>query len=123
MQNTKCPFCEIAEGSQESILFMNELAFVIPDKYPDSKGHLLIIPFRHFPDFFDSTPQERASMMELLNLAKHYNDDKHDPDGYKIAVNVGRPAGQVVMHVHMHLVPQYKKARAVGEGLEPPRSS
>lgn len=47
-----CPFC----GDGLNILRENELAYAIYDKYPVSRGHILIIPKRHVSSYFDTTP-------------------------------------------------------------------
>ena len=49
----ECPFCSI-----EKVLFENELAFAIPDKYPVRPGHTLVIPRRHVASFFELTDEE-----------------------------------------------------------------
>lgn len=99
-----CPFC----GNGLKILRENELAFAIYDKYPVSRGHLLVIPKRHVSDYFDTTPEERRAMNELLDECKAMLDETFSPDGYNIGINVGEAAGQTIFHVHVHLIPRYK---------------
>jgi len=87
------------------------------DRFPVTRGHLLAIPFRHVPSFFDATREERSALLDLIVEAKARIDTRHHPDGYNIGVNVGRPAGQAVMHLHFHIIPRYKgdgKGRAGG---------
>jgi len=100
-----CPFCN---PSKEDILFYNNLCYVIFDKYPVNKGHLLIIPFRHFDNYFEATKEEKIAIVELIDKSKEFLDKKFKPDGYNIGVNVGKAAGQTIMHVHIHLIPRYK---------------
>jgi len=101
----KCPFCNPLE---EDIILKNELCYARFDKYPVNKGHLLIIPFRHFYNYFDATKEEKIAFLELIDEAKGYLDKNFKPDGYNIGVNVGETAGQTIMHVHIHLIPRYK---------------
>jgi len=107
MQDTGpgCPFCNPAA---EEIILRNELAYARTDRFPVSSGHLLVIPFRHYQSFFDSTPAERSALMDLVVRAKGYIEERHHPDGYNIGVNIGRYAGQAVMHVHLHVIPRYR---------------
>ena len=100
-----CPFCNL--GNLE-ILMKNKFCFAIFDNSPVNKGHLLIIPFRHFDNFFDATTQERDALFDLLNDAKLFLDKNFKPDGYNIGVNVGKYAGQTIFHLHIHLIPRYK---------------
>ena len=100
MTEKACPFCGI-----EKVLFENELAFAVPDKFPVRPGHTLVIPKRHVSAFFDLTDEEVVACFDLIKKAKKDIDEEHSPDGYKIGINIGRSSGQTVMHVHMHVVP------------------
>jgi diadenosine tetraphosphate (Ap4A) HIT family hydrolase len=100
-----CPFCN---PSHRDILLQNDLAYVRTDRFPVARGHLLAIPFRHVPSFFEATPEERSALLDLVVEAKTYTDGRHNPEGYNIGVNVGRVAGQAVMHLHLHIIPRYK---------------
>ena len=100
-----CPFCDVNE---DKIILKNDLCYAIYDKYPVNPGHLLIIPFRHFPYFFDATNEEKIAILDLLEKAKKHLDEKYNPDGYNIGVNVGEYAGQTIFHLHIHLIPRYR---------------
>ena len=86
----------------------NELAKAIYDEYPVNPGHMLFTTKRHVDSYFDTTPEEKIAIIELINTAKRMLDEKYHPDGYNIGVNCGESAGQSVMHVHVHLIPRYK---------------
>ena len=99
-----CIFCK---KSSDSIL-ENNLAYAIYDQYPVNKGHMLIIPKRHFESYFDATKDEIIAINELITDCKKIIDKKYNPDAYNIGVNVGYEAGQTIMHLHVHLIPRYK---------------
>lgn len=103
--NEKCPFCNMPN---ENIIIQNKHCYAIFDKYPVNKGHMLIIPFRHFDNYFDATKEEKVSILDLIDEAKEFLDKKFKPDGYNIGVNIGKYAGQTIFHVHIHLIPRYK---------------
>jgi diadenosine tetraphosphate (Ap4A) HIT family hydrolase len=105
MRDSNCIFCNIEE---DKIILKNDLAFVINDKYPHSKGHILIIPVRHFENYFDITKDELTSINELLIKSRENIDSSFKPNGYNIGINVGKAAGQIIMHAHVHLIPRYK---------------
>lgn len=86
----------------------NDMAFATFDNWPISKGHTLIIPKRHFQDFFSAEPEEMKQIYNLINDVKNIIDKKYHPDGYNIATNCGYYAGQTIMHFHVHLIPRYK---------------
>jgi diadenosine tetraphosphate (Ap4A) HIT family hydrolase len=100
-----CVFCNIPD---EKIICENELAVVIFDRFPVSPGHVLIIPFRHFANFFDATPDEILAIWELIQKSRNIIDERYSPDGYNIGVNTGYSAGQTIMHMHVHMIPRYK---------------
>jgi len=100
-----CPFCEIPASQ---IIIENEIAKAFYDKYPVQKGHLLIVPKRHFTSYFEATEEEFLAIHRLLNQGKEIVDKAYQPDGYNIGVNVGTYGGQTVMHLHVHLIPRYK---------------
>ncbi|WP_457626588.1 HIT family protein [Persephonella sp.] len=105
MEYINCPFCN---PSEKDILLKNELCYARFDKYPVNKGHLLIIPFRHFDNYFDASKEEKLAIIELIDKAKEFLDKEFKPDGYNIGLNVGKTAGQTIMHVHIHIIPRYK---------------
>jgi len=74
---------------------------------PNRPGLLLLIPYRHVADFFDATDAEHAALLALVRDAKTLLDEQVHPDGYNVGVNVGKAAGQTVMHLHIHVIPRY----------------
>jgi diadenosine tetraphosphate (Ap4A) HIT family hydrolase len=88
-------------------LHANALGLCIRDAYPVSPGHTLVIPRRHVGSFFETTPQEQAAMLKLLNLARIDLDHRHHPAAYNVGINDGHAAGQTIPHVHIHLIPRY----------------
>ncbi|MGL6185835.1 MAG: HIT family protein [Clostridium chrysemydis] len=99
-----CIFCEY---SKEDYIVENELCFAIYDKFPVNEGHALIIPKRHFPNYFDATSEEIKAMYDLSHKVKEIIDEKYKPDGYNVGVNVDTAGGQTVMHLHMHIIPRF----------------
>ena len=100
-----CIFC--GKEVFNAKILENDLAFCVYDKYPDTKGHMLIIPKRHSTNWFKTTDEERIAMHKLLDEAKKYLDNKYNPTGYNILLNCEKSAGQVIFHTHMHLLPRY----------------
>jgi len=88
-------------------VFENDLAYVLYDIKPITKGHMLIIPKRHHLTIFESTPEEIKAIFELLHQGKKLLLKEYKPDAYNVFANCGEVAGQVVMHAHMHLLPRY----------------
>jgi len=100
-----CPFCN---PSPDEVIIQNNHAYARYDKYPVNNGHILIIPRRHYADYFDSTDDERKALFDLVEQGKNILEKEYSPDGYNIGINVGESAGQTVFHLHIHLIPRYK---------------
>ncbi len=107
--NDPCLFC-----SPRGVTRRNALAYCARDTYPVSRGHSLIMPFRHCANFFDLTTEEVAACMELLVQERTAIDSEYNPDGYNIGVNIDKAGGQSIFHVHIHLIPRY-----AGDSPEP----
>ncbi len=101
--SSDCIFCRRVD-----LIHQGELSFVSQDKYPASPGHMLIIPNRHVPNYFDCTKEEVTDLWETVNHAKQLVEKQHTPDSYNIGINVSKMAGQSVPHTHIHLIPRYE---------------
>lgn len=97
-----CPFCETRVTVLE-----DETTRVLRDAYPVSPGHLLVVPRRHFADYFEADAAERAALWAMVDRAKRRLEAEHSPAGFNIGINVGAAAGQTVGHLHIHLIPRY----------------
>jgi len=82
--------------------------FAAWDRHPASEGHFLVMPYRHVSDYFDINDEEREELWRLVAEGKKIADEKHNPDGYNIGINVGKWAGQSIPHLHIHVIPRYK---------------
>lgn len=100
-----CLFCTYDKGK---FIAENDFAFAIYDNFPVNEGHSLIIPKRHFANFFEATEEEIAGIYSMLHEVKGIVDEKYSPTGYNVGINVGEDGGQTIMHLHVHLIPRYK---------------
>ena len=99
-----CTFCEI---DSSRIANQNTLAYVTPDKYPVTRGHILIIPKRHEKGYFGLDESESGAIYKLITLEeKQRLSEDASIKGYNIGVNCGEVAGQTVFHCHVHLIPR-----------------
>lgn len=92
---------------QDEWVASNTLAFAIPDSFPASPGHTLVVTRRIVPTWFDASREERIALMDLVEDVRRLLDGQHHPDGYNIGLNVGLAAGQTIMHLHVHVIPRY----------------
>ena len=102
-----CIFCN---RKNCKVISSTKYFFIIRDTaYPVTKHHTLIITNRHIDDFFDLTKDEMSDLDEVLKEQKNElkSLDK-EISAFNVGVNVGKDAGQSIMHCHIHLIPRRK---------------
>ncbi|EET59689.1 histidine triad domain protein [Marvinbryantia formatexigens DSM 14469] len=114
-----CIFCKIAGGEIPSAtLYEDEDFRVILDVGPAAKGHMLILPKKHFADICE-IPEELAGKAFVLakKMAEKMEKALHC-DGINVLQNNHEAAGQTVFHFHIHLIPRWQKDK-IGIGWKP----
>lgn len=106
-----CVFCAATKHgvSPESLLlYQDDLAIVIMNKYPYNTGHLLVLPKRHCGDFIQLTPAENAAINNCLRRSIEALSEVFNPDGFNAGMNLGSAAGAgIPEHLHWHVVPRW----------------
>ena len=102
-----CIFCN---KTNCKVISSTKYFFIIRDTaYPVTKHHTLIISNRHISDFFDLNINEIKDLNVILkNQKKKLQDIDGDISGFNVGVNIGKDAGQSIMHCHIHLIPRRK---------------
>lgn len=99
-----CLFCNM---ESKRVVNENALAYVIEDKYPVTRHHRLVIPKRHFPEYFSILQPELNAVQQLLQHSQEEVLKKDNSiSGFNIGINQGATAGQTVPHCHIHLIPR-----------------
>lgn len=103
--NADCIFC--GKLDKDRIVTENGSVYAIKDDYPVTDGHLLVVPYRHTPNYFTLTNIERQHADELIRMLKN-QIEKEDKTvtGFNVGMNTGESAGQTVIHAHIHLIPR-----------------
>ncbi len=101
-----CIFCKIVNGETPTrFLFENDTLVVFKDINPQAPVHLLIVPRKHIRSVNDLTDEDKKIVSEIImtgrDMAK--KEGVSEP-GYKLLFNVERGGGQVVFHLHLHLL-------------------
>ena len=81
------------------------LAFL--DVYPHAKGHTVIIPKEHVNLISELDDEKSKNMMLIVKKVMNIIKKKLNPDGFNVGWNSGETAGQVVPHLHIHIIPRY----------------
>jgi len=104
-----CIFCKIAKGEIPSKKILEtDNFFAVKDINPKVKGHSLIISKRHYPTLLD---MPSSLLGEFLDAAKRLAFkllDEEKAEGFNVVINSYEVAGQVVPHVHLHILPRKK---------------
>ncbi len=100
-----CLFCRIVDGEIPATkVYEDELVLVFNDIAPKAAVHLLVIPKLHIASLDDLTPEHDAVMAHIMRLMPQLAQDQGLDDGYRTIINTGRGGGQVVFHLHAHLL-------------------
>ncbi|MGP8150148.1 MAG: HIT family protein [Acidimicrobiales bacterium] len=102
----ECPFCDRI-AMRRDLLGANSLCVAFYDAKPLNPGHVLIVPYRHEPDFLALLPEERNAILRMAAELRSQLDEAYRPDGFNLGVNVGGAAGQTIGHAHLHLIPRH----------------
>ena len=106
-QGTKsdCRFCP--GNIKNRIVEEWDSVLAFEDGFPVSEGHLLIVPKRHAPDWFQMTERERREADDLIRVLKNrLSDADNSITGFNVGMNCGASAGQTIFHAHIHLIPR-----------------
>lgn len=102
-----CPFCRIGRGELTAkIRFEDEEILAFDDIHPGAPTHILVIPKRHISGLSEATEAgDRELVLKTFWRAKLLAAelDLENP-GYRLLINNGSWAGQIVAHLHLHLL-------------------
>ncbi|MBR9984922.1 MAG: HIT domain-containing protein [Desulfosarcina sp.] len=106
-----CLFCKISHGQMKTdLLFENDHLVVFRDINPHAPVHLLIVPKRHIRSINDLTESDNRILAEMIMTARQMaKKEKVNVSGYKLLFNVEKGGGQVIFHLHLHLIGGWDK--------------
>ncbi len=101
-----CIFCQIADGKIPSeILYQDKEVIAFRDINPQAPVHLVIIPKKHIPSLAHLSEAESPLIGNMVNIANQLARKEGITEaGYRLAINCGEQGGQLVPHLHMHLI-------------------
>jgi len=113
MSQADCIFCKIVAGQIPSTkIFENEYVLAFLDVGPVSDGHVLVIPKSHCERLDQAGPEVMAEIAKVLPVLAGGVQKATEAHGYNLLCNNGAAAGQVVEHLHFHIIPRHS-----GDGL------
>lgn len=101
-----CIFCKIIEGSIPSKkVYEDEHVLAFYDIQPAAPVHVLFIPKKHIPSLNDVSGDDFALIGEIHKAAQIVAKELGVAEaGYRLVNNCGKDGGQVVFHLHYHLL-------------------
>jgi histidine triad (HIT) family protein len=101
-----CIFCRIIAGEALSeTLYRDDQITAFRDIHPVAPTHLLIVPNRHVASVNDLTEEDEPLVGRMFTVARQLAEQEGiGESGYRLIVNTGAHAGQVVFHLHLHLI-------------------
>jgi histidine triad (HIT) family protein len=101
-----CIFCKIVAGQIPSdVVFTDDRVIAFRDISPMAPVHLLIIPREHIASLNDITEQQTVLIGHMAQVAKQLAKQQGiATKGYRVVINCGPQGGQVMQHLHMHLL-------------------
>ena len=113
MSADDCIFCKMVAGQiPVTKIYEDEVVLAFLDIGPISDGHTLVIPKEHFEKLHDCPPELLGQVGSRLGKIAGAVTAAINSDGYNVLCNNGRAAGQLVEHLHFHIIP-----RNAGDGL------
>lgn len=112
---TDCIFCDIVEKKQPTeFLFENSELIVINDIHPAAPVHLLVLPKEHIESVIALNDNHKDLVSRLIYVARDMAKKK-ELSGYKLVFNVGKNGGQVIPHIHLHLLGGWIDRKSIEE--------
>jgi histidine triad (HIT) family protein len=108
-----CIFCQIVAGRIPCTkIYEDEMVLAFLDIAPVSLGHVLVVPKEHCAKLHNCSAKSFAAATSVLPKIALAVSDAVGADGYNVLCNNGRAAGQLVEHLHFHIIP-----RMTGDGV------
>jgi histidine triad (HIT) family protein len=102
----RCVFCRIVAGKAAGdILYQDETITAFRDIRPQAPTHILIVPNEHITSMKELSEAGNSLLARMISTAHHLAESEGIADrGYRLVVNTGPEAGQIIDHMHLHLL-------------------
>jgi histidine triad (HIT) family protein len=107
--STQCVFCRIVRGELPSVrLYEDDAVLAFMDIGPIVKGHALVIPKRHYDPITETPDDVLGRLVAVVRRIASAQMSGLGADGVNVHQTNGAVAGQVVPHVHFHVIPRFR---------------
>ena len=109
-----CIFCKIVQKeAPASIIYEDEKVVAFLSIQPINVGHTLVVPKAHYENINDITEEEVSHLYKIVKKLAPAVKKAVDAEGIRIVQNNGEAAGQVIFHLHVHIIPMNKESHWV----------
>jgi len=104
-----CIFCKIVSGEiPSSKIYEDEKVLAFLDINPANKGHCVVIPKEHYENIFDISDDALKEIIAAVKKTASAVNKAANCDGINILQNNNKAAGQLVSHIHFHIIPRFE---------------
>ena len=101
-----CIFCQIIrKEAPASIVYEDEQVIAFLSKHTVNEAHTLVVPKKHWENIYEISEENAAYLFRIVKRVAHAVKDSTGAEGIRIVQNNGEAAGQVVFHLHVHVIP------------------
>jgi histidine triad (HIT) family protein len=105
-----CIFCKIAQKeAPASTVYEDEKVIAFLSIQPINVGHTLVVPKKHYENIYEIPEEEVAYLYKIVKKLAHAVNKAVNAEGIRIVQNNGEAAGQVIFHLHVHIIPLNKE--------------
>jgi len=103
-----CLFCKIIKKEVSAeIIYEDSDSVAVLDVHPRAPGHAMILPKNHAENILDLTDEEIGGVFKAVKKVVAILNESLKPDGFTIGINHGKVSGQVIDHLHIHVMPRW----------------
>ena len=107
--SSDCIFCKIAKGELPATkVYEDDDVLAFMDIGPVVKGHTLVIPKKHYDPITKTPPEVLHKLISVVQKIAQAQFDGLKADGINVAQANGDTAGQIIWHIHFHVIPRFK---------------
>lgn len=100
-----CIFCKIVRKEQPAeVVYENDFVLAFRDIKPRAPVHILIVPKKHVESVAHLEKGDKELICEMIFIARDIAKMQKIDNGYKLMFNVGRGGGQIIDHIHLHVL-------------------
>jgi histidine triad (HIT) family protein len=107
--DTECLFCKIVSGKiPAENIYEDEDTLAFLDIHPINRGHTLVIPKEHYKNMYEIPAEKFTRVMRTAHLLAPKVKQAVGAHGINIGINNDGPAGQLIFHLHVHVIPRFE---------------